>query len=122
MRTLREMGISSVAVYSDADRDARAEYVVGGIRTNLPFHLALLENAEFVAGTYDTGFIPRNEATLLTSGSTLDRGDALTIAAAVFRALADDRAAKHSARDAISGGTSSPAMSPWRMGAIAKLR
>ncbi|MDQ3031668.1 MAG: acetyl-CoA carboxylase biotin carboxylase subunit [Myxococcota bacterium] len=101
---------------------ALTEYVVGGIRTNIPFHIALLDHAEFRAGSYDTGFIARHEATLLTGGSTFDRADAMAIAAAVHRALADDRAARQSARDVISGAGSAPAMSPWRMGAIAKLR
>ncbi|AKF08039.1 acetyl-CoA carboxylase biotin carboxylase subunit [Sandaracinus amylolyticus] len=102
---------------------ALSEYVVGGIRTNIPFHLALLEHPEFVRGRYDTGFIPRNEATLLTSGSTRDTGDAMAIAAAVHRALSDDRAAKQSAREAMGGGgAGAPGMSPWRLGAIAKLR
>src|SRR5690606_7929958 len=40
-------------------RRALTEYVVGGIRTNLPFHLALLQEPEFLAGDYDTGFIER---------------------------------------------------------------
>ncbi|UJR79352.1 acetyl-CoA carboxylase biotin carboxylase subunit [Sandaracinus amylolyticus] len=102
---------------------ALSEYVVGGIRTNIPFHLALLEHPEFARGRYDTGFIPRNEATLHTSGSLRDAGDAMAIAAAVHRALADDRAAKQSARESMSGGgAGGPGMSPWRMGAIAKLR
>ncbi len=33
------------------------EYRLIGIRTNIPFHLALLENAAFLAGNFDTQFI-----------------------------------------------------------------
>jgi len=97
---------------------ALAEYVVGGIRTNLPFHLALLEHADFAAGRYDTGFIGRNEKALLTGGSVRDRADALAIAAAVHTALAEDRAARATLRE--SRGADGPGMSPWRLGALAR--
>jgi acetyl-CoA carboxylase biotin carboxylase subunit len=104
-------------------RRALEEYVVVGIRTNLPFHLALFEHPDFVAGHYDTGFIERNREKLLTSGSARDREDAFAIAAAVHRALADERAARQAAREATHLGTTSsgPAMSPWRLGAIARM-
>src|SRR5580700_7690419 len=46
-------------------RRALAEYVVTGIRTNLPFHERLFNHSEFVAGRYDTGFIERYQAELL---------------------------------------------------------
>src|SRR5579863_464486 len=46
-------------------RRALAEYVVTGIRTNLPFHERLFNHSEFVAGRYDTGFIERYSAELL---------------------------------------------------------
>ncbi len=102
-------------------RRALSEYVVGGIRTNLPFHLALLGQEHFVEGTYDTGFIGRHEATLLTGGSTLDRAESMAIAAAVARAIADDRQAKAAARDAMSAGSGAPAMSAWRIGSLSRL-
>jgi len=102
-------------------RRALSEYVVGGIRTNLPFHLALLGQEHFVEGTYDTGFIGRHESTLLTGGSTLDRAESMAIAAAVARALADDRQAKAAARDAMSTGSGAPAMSAWRIGSLSRL-
>jgi acetyl-CoA carboxylase biotin carboxylase subunit len=99
---------------------ALSEYVIGGIRTNLAFHLALLETPEFAEGRYDTGFIARHESALLTAGSVRDAGDAITIAAAVQRALAEHDAAKQSARDTIGGGGAAPSLSPWRLGAIAR--
>jgi acetyl-CoA carboxylase biotin carboxylase subunit len=100
---------------------ALGEYVVGGIRTNLAFHLALLEQGDFAAGRYDTGFIARHERELLTSGSAHGRDDVLAIAAAVHRALGDEHAARRAARDATANGTpGTPAMSPWRLGAIAR--
>ncbi len=38
---------------------ALGEYHVGGIRTTIPFFLAVLEDEEFVTGDIDTGFIAR---------------------------------------------------------------
>ncbi|HXX49235.1 MAG TPA: acetyl-CoA carboxylase biotin carboxylase subunit, partial [Myxococcota bacterium] len=38
-------------------RRALAEYVVTGVKTSIPFHRRVLENAAFRAGRYDTGFI-----------------------------------------------------------------
>jgi acetyl-CoA carboxylase, biotin carboxylase subunit len=72
-------------------RMARAisEYVVSGIRTNLPFHERLFEHPEFRAGRYDTGFIEQHRQQLL-AGSRIpehDRGTyAAAIAIAAFRA------------------------------------
>jgi acetyl-CoA carboxylase biotin carboxylase subunit len=45
-------------------RRALAEYHVGGIRTNLPFHRQVMRHAAFIAGDYDTGFIERHKAEL----------------------------------------------------------
>ena len=33
------------------------EYIVTGIRTNIPYHLAALSDPDFIAGTYTTHFI-----------------------------------------------------------------
>jgi len=63
-------------------RRALAEYVVAGIRTNLPFHERLFEQPEFVAGRYDTGFIDRNKDALL-AGSRIDPNDKHLVAAAI---------------------------------------
>ncbi|MGI8635378.1 MAG: hypothetical protein ACR2KZ_08240, partial [Segetibacter sp.] len=43
----------------DKLRRALREYEVGGIKTTLPFFREIVEDAEFVAGELDTGFIPR---------------------------------------------------------------
>ena len=40
-------------------RRALDEYYITGIKTTVPFHAAMMRNAEFRAGTYDTGFIER---------------------------------------------------------------
>jgi acetyl-CoA carboxylase biotin carboxylase subunit len=89
-------------------RRALAEYVVGGIKTNLSFHERLFEHPEFTAGEYDTGFIERNQETLL-GGRRLDDDERSRLAAAV--AVAAFRAQAVSA----NGVTKSvrEGLSPW---------
>jgi len=43
-------------------RRALGEYVVQGIRTNIPFHRAALEEDAFIRGEYDTRFVERLHA------------------------------------------------------------
>ena len=38
---------------------ALSEYVIRGVRTNIPFHRAALQEEDFVAGKYDTRFVER---------------------------------------------------------------
>jgi len=45
-------------------RRALYEYIVVGVKTNIPFHKAVMENPRFVAGDLGTHFIDR-ETTLL---------------------------------------------------------
>jgi acetyl-CoA carboxylase, biotin carboxylase subunit len=40
-------------------RGAVAEFRISGLKTNLPFFTELLDNAEFVSGSYDTGLVAR---------------------------------------------------------------
>lgn len=58
--------ISKLAVFGktreeaiDRLRRALREYEVGGIKTTLPFFREIVEDAEFIAGKLDTGFIAR---------------------------------------------------------------
>jgi len=46
---------------STIDRMRRAldEYYITGIKTNVPFHSAVMRNGDFRNGTYDTGFVER---------------------------------------------------------------
>jgi acetyl/propionyl-CoA carboxylase alpha subunit len=64
-------------------RRALAEYHVGGIRTNLPFHRQVMRHPAFVAGDYDTGFIERHRAELQPAGPTEAELDQAAIAAAL---------------------------------------
>ncbi len=56
--------ISKIIVHEESRKEtitrmkrALDEYRVIGIRTNIPFHQALLENHDFLAGNFDTQFI-----------------------------------------------------------------
>ena len=73
-------------------RRALSEYVVGGIKTTLPFFREVMRDEEFVAGRLDTGFIARfNErrrakqeaAAEETTGEAIVRRDMAAIAAAL---------------------------------------
>jgi acetyl-CoA carboxylase biotin carboxylase subunit len=43
----------------DRMRRALDEYYITGIKTTVPFHSAIMRNADFRNGTYDTGFVER---------------------------------------------------------------
>jgi acetyl-CoA carboxylase, biotin carboxylase subunit len=90
-------------------RRAISEYVVAGIKTNLPFHERLFEHPEFISGQYDTGFIDRNRQALL-EGSLLDPNDYGKLAAAI--AVATYRAEKTKSTNGKSGAKKS-GISPW---------
>jgi acetyl-CoA carboxylase biotin carboxylase subunit len=90
-------------------RRAISEYVVGGIRTNLPFHERLFEHAEFVNGQYDTGYIDRHKETLL-GGSRLVGEDRIALAAAM--AIAAFRS-ENSRKNVTNGHSHAGKMSPW---------
>jgi len=68
-------------------RRALSEYVVTGIRTNLPLHAKLLAHPEFAAGRYDTSFLERQEAELLAPAER-DPEEARALAVAVAVAAA----------------------------------
>ena len=38
-------------------RRALSEFVIDGIPTSIPFHIAALEHPAFIAGDYHTGFV-----------------------------------------------------------------
>ncbi len=99
-------------------RRALSEYVVTGIRTNLPFHLALVRHPEFIAGAYDTGFIAKHEGALLTSGDPGDAREAIVFGAAIAQAYEDAATASRGVRPTNGGGTG---VSAWRLAALAKL-
>ena len=73
---------------------ALAEYRVIGIRTNIPFHQALMENPQFLAGDFDTQFVQDD----MLTGSDDDQESELPEIAALSAVLATYR---HSQRSAV---------------------
>jgi pyruvate carboxylase subunit A len=73
-------------------RRALSEYVVGGVKTNIPLHLALTEEPDFVAGKLSTHFIPdhprllKRVAELVRRGYGLDLGGSDTARVAAITA------------------------------------
>ena len=89
-------------------RRALSEYVVTGIRTNLPFHERLFEHPEFVRGEYDTGFIDRHQEALLR-GSLVKEEDRARLAAAVaVSTYRSDNAGRNGVTKKARSG-----MAPW---------
>ncbi len=84
--------ISKFAVYGrtraeaiDRMRRALQEYEVGGIKTTLPFFRQIVEDAEFIAGNLDTGFIAAfNERRKTHEISETEKDMALIAAALAF--------------------------------------
>jgi len=53
------------------------EYVIVGVKTNIPFHLAVMENPRYVAGELDTGFIESETGLLNHIKRILEQGYSL---------------------------------------------
>jgi acetyl-CoA carboxylase biotin carboxylase subunit len=91
-------------------RRALSEYVITGIRTNLVFHEKLLRHPQFVAGTYDTGFIEQHRDELL-GYSTIGEDQMPLMAAAI--ALAADQHARQRSAHSEDAGPARSGLSPW---------
>ncbi|HEX6164528.1 MAG TPA: acetyl-CoA carboxylase biotin carboxylase subunit [Vicinamibacterales bacterium] len=87
-------------------RRALAEYQVRGIRTTIPFFQWLLEDADFKAARFDTGFIDRKMG-------EKQRGPLQAIDAA-HADLAAIAAAVHLFTKPVTNGAAAPAASRWR--------
>ncbi|MEM7608774.1 MAG: acetyl-CoA carboxylase biotin carboxylase subunit, partial [Myxococcota bacterium] len=96
----------------DRMRRALLEYVVGGIKTNLPFHIRLMDHPDFVEGKYDTGFIAAHEDALLRGA--LPQHDALLVAAALVKHL-------EGGQPAAATAASAAPISAWRLAARTRL-
>jgi acetyl-CoA carboxylase biotin carboxylase subunit len=61
-------------------RRALDELVIEGIQTTAPFHRRVLDEADFVAGLVDTGYIPEHEGLLSVAGAPAAAGAAAAAA------------------------------------------
>jgi acetyl-CoA carboxylase, biotin carboxylase subunit len=98
---------------------ALGEYHVGGIRTTIPFFLAVLEDEEFCRGEIDTGYIARFlERQAQTTSATAELNDE-QIAAALVAALNFTQQAR---KQQSSSDTTAKSKSQWKMaGRVAAL-
>ncbi|HLZ73203.1 MAG TPA: acetyl-CoA carboxylase biotin carboxylase subunit, partial [Dehalococcoidia bacterium] len=67
-------------------RRALHEFQIVGVRTNLPFHMAVMEDTRFLAGEFDTGFLNTEIAP-----AELDTAEARRAAVAVAALLSHQR-------------------------------
>ena len=58
-------------------RRALYEYVIVGVKTNIPFHMAVMENPRYVEGALETGFIDRETGLLEDIKRIVEQGDSL---------------------------------------------
>jgi len=58
-------------------RRALYEYVIAGLKTNIPFHLAVMENPRYLQGELDTGFIDRESGLFDDIRRILEQGHSL---------------------------------------------
>ena len=91
---------------------ALSEYRVGGIRTNLPFHLRVLREPDFLAGHYNTGYIEAHKATLLAPYVASTDNLKLALGAAAVQAAM----AVEAGSPAAAGGGTGTEPSAWRAG------
>jgi acetyl-CoA carboxylase biotin carboxylase subunit len=88
---------------------ALREYVIVGVKTNIPFHLQLLDDPRFVAGQVHTGFLDDDFKMIEPEDRSEDERIALMVAAV----LSHNRRARHGAQPAVLNG---PAGSGWASG------
>lgn len=74
-------------------RRALEEYIIIGVRTNIPFHQNLMDSHRFMAGQFDTRFIEER----FNFNSVDSSREVQTEIAAIFATLVAHRAAQHSA-------------------------
>jgi len=84
---------------------ALREYVIVGVKTNIPFHLQLLDDARFVAGEVHTGFLD-SEFKMQEPGTPPEDDEVALLVAAV---MSHNRRARNGAQPAVivgpEGGT-----------------
>jgi acetyl-CoA carboxylase biotin carboxylase subunit len=90
-------------------RRALGEYVIGGIRTTIPFHQWLMQDEDFVAGRLDTGFIERRYRPQAAAPDQLAQDVALIAAA-----LDHWQSTRQAAATAWSQG-GQEAVNPWKL-------
>ncbi len=87
---------------------ALREYVIVGVKTNIPFHLQLLDDPRFVAGEVHTGFLDNEFKMIEPDG----HGDDDTVALLVAAVMSHNRRARNGAQPAVIAGSGATAGAP----------
>jgi acetyl/propionyl-CoA carboxylase alpha subunit len=82
---------------------ALREYVIAGVKTNIPFHLQLLDDPRFVAGQVHTGFLDSEFKMVEPTDYTDEEQVALLVAAV----MSHSRRARNGAQPAVITGPDS---------------
>jgi acetyl-CoA carboxylase biotin carboxylase subunit len=90
-------------------RRALGEYVIGGIKTTIPFHQWLMDDEDFLAGRLDTGFIERRYHPQAAPH------DELTEDVALVAAVLDHWQATRQAAAAPISPSAHESVSPWKL-------
>jgi acetyl-CoA carboxylase biotin carboxylase subunit len=90
-------------------RRALGEYVIGGIKTTIPFHRWLMEDDDFLAGRLDTGFIERRYR------PQAPHPDELTQDVALIVAVLDDWQATRQAAATPAASSGRDDVNPWKL-------
>jgi acetyl-CoA carboxylase biotin carboxylase subunit len=90
-------------------RRALAEYVIGGIKTTIPFHQWLMDDVDFQAGQLDTGFIERRYHPQAAQPDPVIQDVALITAALDHRQSTDLTDTPPTSRDRHDG------VNPWKL-------
>jgi len=89
-------------------RRALEEYRIIGVKTNIPFHQALLDSPRFLAGVFDTRFV---EERFALNGSP-EEDNPNPQMAAIFATLVEHQSSQRAAQ--IMESTHTPSRSPWK--------
>lgn len=87
-------------------RRALREFKIAGIHTNIPFHLYVMDNLDFINGRLDTSFVERQVGPSVEQGA----GEEIPILAATLMALQRQRR-----RPASQNGSTAAPGYPWRI-------
>lgn len=94
---------------------ALGEFVLEGIESTIPYHQALLDNAQFRAGEYTTRFVEENEHLLKNSEPKSPLSSAQAVAVSLKFALAEVPGAAKSVQAERLGATDLKSESAWSL-------
>jgi acetyl-CoA carboxylase biotin carboxylase subunit len=80
------------------------EFHVSGVKTNIPFLLAIIETDEFREGRYHTGFVEKNLDEILSKGGPQHLEDVAMVAATISHVLRKNESKHYQRKNTSSSG------------------